>query len=754
MRIPFRIALIAGGLAAAGALISQTTAPGRVGPTADGGFLMNTGWLLKPAGRQVQLQTLPMASAVSPGGKYLVILQAGSQPPSVSLHEPGSLKELDRLVLPDAWLGLAFAPVGDVFYVSGGATATVMEIAISHQAKLELRRTFTVVPAENRKATDLIGDVTLSPNGRLVYAAAVLRNSIFVINPQSGMVIEEWKTAHRPYRILFHPDGRSFYVTGWGDGSLYHHNAESGEILARYSVGLQPMDMVWRDKAPEADPGEDPPQYKARLFVAVAGSNHVAVFGVNADKSMFRVDSISGVTASNSQPSGMTPSALAVSPDGNTLYVVCSDSNAVSRVAIAGKRGMVEGLIPTGAYPTSARVLPDGQLLVLNGRTPQGGGSASIIPNPTPEQMDDFAQTVERGSTYRPQDELRNPFPMGHALFRNESVKAPIDHVIYVLKEGLTYDEVLGDINTGNGDAARTIYGEDVTPNHHKLAREYVLLDNFYVSGDTSAAGLSWSVAGIAPPFLQLLAPGQEAGRYKLNALEGVERAAVPSAGYLWSNAMQRGVKVRNYGLWVNNIEPAPKSDLQVSGVKDPSLAQVTNRMYRGADLDYKDTDRVKVFLSDLSQAESTGNWSQLTVVGLSNDRTSGSEPKKIAPKAAVADNDAALGALVAGVSRSRFWSSTAIFVVETSTRGGADHVDRHRAPALVISPYTKNRGTDSTFYNTMSLLRSIEAVLGVTPMTMHDAGGRVLRAPFLSSPDTAAYGAVQPRQNLEERNP
>lgn len=754
MRIPIRVALFAGTLALAGALVSQTADPRRVGPTMNGGFLLHTGWLLKPAGRQVPLQTLPMASALSPGGKYLVILQAGAQPPSVSLHDPATLRELDRLPLPDAWLGLSFAPVGDVFYVGGGSTATVFEIGISPAAKLEMRRQFALVSEDKRKPTDLVGDVTLSPNGRLIYAAAVLRNSIFVINPQSGMVIEEWKTGQRPYRILFHPDGASFYVSGWGDGSIYHHNAQTGEILARYPVGPQPMDMVWRDKAPEVEQGDPPPQFKSRLFVALAGANNVAVFGVTENKTMFRVDSIYAALAPNNQPIGMTPSALALSENEDRLYIVCSDANVVAQVAIAGKRGMVEGFIPTGAYPTSARALRDRNLLVLNGRAQREGGSASIIPDPSPEQMEAYGKTALESAAYHVQDEFRNPLPMGHPLFRNETVKPPIQHVIYVLKDGRTYDEILGDVDGGKGNRASAVFGEDVTPNHHKLAHEYALLDNFYVTGDSAAAGLSWSTAALAPPFLQLLGPGADAGRRKLDALEGGERAAQPPAGYLWSNALQRHISVRNYGLAVTNIDPAPATGPQVSGVKEPSLNPVTNRAYRGADPTYRDTERVKVFLKDLAEAETTGNLPQLTLIRLNNDRTAGTASKLPTPKAAVADNDAALGQLVAAVSRSRFWASTVIFVVETSTQGGPDHIDPHRAPAFVISPYTRNRGTDSTMYNSMSVLRSIEAVLGMVPMTMHDAGGPVMRAPFLASPDTAAYGAVGSRQNLEERNP
>lgn len=697
------------GLVLAAALAAQVR---RVGPVEGGGTLLPTGWVVKPAGRQVPLQTLPMASALSSDGQYVVILQAGSQPPAVSLHEPGSMKELDRMSLKDAWLGLAFAPASHRFYVSGGSTATVLEVEITSEKKLALRRTFPVIPEKDRKSTDLIGDVQVSPDGRLIYTAALLRNEIFVINPQSGMVIENWKTGQRPYRILFHPDGKSFYVTGWGDASLYHQSGQTGEILGRYAVGLEPMDMVWSSKTPEAIPGEVPPGYKARLFVALAGTNHVAVFGVNDDKGMFRVDSIYTALAGGNQPNGMTPAGLALSEDQDSLYVVCSDANAVAKVAIAGTKALVEGLMPAGSHPTAARVLPGKQLLVLN-----GAGSASLIGDPTAEEMDEYGATVAAGSPFKG----NGPAP----------AKPPVDHVIYVLREGRTYDEVLGDLDKANGEARMAAFGAAVTPNFHKLAGDYALLDNFYASGDTAAAGLHWSVAAAAPPFVRLLAPGAEAGRSVVPGLDGGERAALAPVGYLWSNARQKGLAVRNYGLWVTN---------GAAGVtpKDPALAPLTNRAFRGADPGYRDTDRVKAFLSDLAGFEQTGHMPALLMVRLCND---GAEAK-----AMVADNDLALGQLVAGVSRSKFWGSTAIFVVESSTGHGPDHVDRHRAPALVVSPFTRGHGTDSTFYSTMSVLRTIEATLGMAPMTMHDAGATVMTPLFGKAADVSAYDALTPQ--------
>lgn len=699
------------GLVLAGALAAQVRT---VGPAAGGGTLLPTGWVVKPAGQQVPLKGLPMASALSPDGQFVVVLQAGAAAPSVSLHEAATLKELDRMALKDAWLGLVFAPESRRFYVSGGSTATVLEMEITAEKKLSLRRTFPVVPEKDRKATDFVGDVRMTPDGHLLFVAALLRNEIFVINPASGMVIEDWKTGQRPYRILFHPDGKSFYVTGWGDGSLYHQSAQTGEILGRYPVGLEPMDMVWRPKAPEVDPGQEAPPYSARLFVAVAGTNNVVVFGVTEDKSMFRVDSVYMALGANNQPSGMAPAGLALSEDQERVFVVCSGANAVAQVAVAGTRGLVEGLIPTGSYPTAALTLPGQRLMILNG----AGSSASVVGARGPEQVDADTETVVAGSPYKPGGAVDVP-------------KVPVDHVIYVLRAGRTYDEALGDLPKTNGTASMASYGAAVSPNLHKLAAEYAVLDNFFTVGESLAEGWNWSVSAWAAPFVRLLAGGAEAGRYTVAGLEGGERAALAPVGYLWSNARQKGIAVRNYGLWVTNgaTEVTPK---------DPSLAAVTNRAFRGGDAEYKDTDRVKAFLSDLAGFEKAGQMPALLLVRLSNDGA--------ASKAMAADSDLALGQLVEAVSRSKFWGTTAVFVVEAATGGGADHVDARRAPAVVVSPWTKGRGTDSTFSTTMSVLRTLEAAVGLAPMTIHDAGAAVMTGVFGTAADGAAYAAVTPR--------
>ena len=275
-----RIGLIVAFIFLGALLCSQPAPRERVGPLPDGSFLLNSGWRLAPAGKQVALDTFPMATALSPDGKYLLVLNGGYRPPSVSVIEVASARVVASVPVADGWLGLVFSPKGDRVYVGGGSRAAVFEFSFSG-GKLTPARTFAVVPPDQRTAQDFIGDVAFSPDGRLLYAADLYRDSVVVVNPQSGMVIERYKTGGRPYRILFHPDGKSFFVSHWADGSLGHYDAASGSLLDTVRIGAHPTDIVWRSGAP-TEPAEGEPTWVARLFVAAANTNNVYAVAVSS----------------------------------------------------------------------------------------------------------------------------------------------------------------------------------------------------------------------------------------------------------------------------------------------------------------------------------------------------------------------------------------------------------------------------------------------------------------------------------------
>ena len=781
--------------ATAAFLVSQSAPVEQVGPLSNGRFLLNSRAVLEPAGMQIPIDTLPMNSLLSRDKKHLLVLHGGYKPPSIHVFNAETLVLESKVTLPDAWLGMVFAPPSGIqvvtgnigaipqyLYVSGGSKAAVYEYKFQpDQAKLELTRTFPLVAEKDRKATDFVGDV--ASDGRLLYAAMLFRDEVAVINPQSGMVIEHWKTGRRPYRILFHPDGKSYFVSSWANSAVYQHDANSGQNIGMIATGPHPTDMVWRDRQKTLEEG-DKDESSARIFVTSGNTNNVNVIGMSGERSMSNVETIN-VGLYPVMPAGMTPNALSLSPDNNKLFVACADANAVAMVDVSTPKSRVEGFIPSAWYPTAVRVLPDNRLLIFNGRgtrsypNPKGPnpsrkaaplhegirtdeyvgvlqtGTMQVVEPFDDEKLDAWTKTVRRNSPYNPEQyQIAHRNPATVIPQNPEQGGGPIEYVIYIIKENRTYDQVLGDLGIGNGDASLTLFDEKIAPNHHKLAREFVLLDNFYVNADVSADGHNWSMAGIAPDYVQRMWPNSYAGRRKTYDYEGGEPAARPAGGYIWTSVLAKKLSMRNFGYFTNNVKEAPESGKQVASVRDPQLTAVTNFEYRGFDLEYLDVNRAKVFLADLKKMETENTMPRFMMVRLGNDHTSGTAPGKYAPLSQMADNDYALGQIVEGVSRSKFWAKTAIFVLEDDAQNGPDHVDSHRSPAYVISPYVKRGAVDHTMYNTTSMLRTMELILGLSPLTMHDAGARPMANAFQTTADLKPYAVEKPRIAIDARNP
>ena len=640
--------------------------------------------LLLPAAHTVTLDTLPMAAALSPDGKYLLALNAEYNPPSISVLDLAAAKEVSRAPVADAWLGLAFAPKGNLVYVGGGAQAAVFEFSFA-SGKLTPTRTFPVVEAAKRTNRDFVGDVALSPDGRLIYAANLFQNSITVINPQSGRIIDQFKTCRRPYRILFPPDGKSFFVSCWADGMVLRHETASGNVMSKYLLAPHPTDMIWVPGTPQPALEGDTTPYVARIFVTASNTNSVRVLGV-AESGDVKASETVSLALSPLQPAGMTPSALALDAGRKRLYVACSDANALAVLDISETVSRVIGYIPTGSYPTAVRVLADGRVVVLNGKNVKSyrePGSASFVDSFGTEELAAYTKTVQKHFPYRDSMLDDAGSPEGSPVPSWPGDPTPIRQVVYIVNEGRTYDQVLGDLKSGNGEVTLAEFGEKVTPNQHRLAREYVLLDHFYASGDTSADGESWAVAGIAPDFVQKLLAARRATNFGPN-----EPGAVPPAGYLWTNARSAGVSFKDY--------PRAGSDLE----------------------------QARLVLQDLAEFEKTGQMPRLLLVRLG--------------ASSAADNDRALGMLVDGITKSSFWPTTAVLVSAASAGSGPDHVDPHRAPAFVVSPYARRGVLDSAMYNTTSMLRTVELILGLQPMTQFDAAARPLSACFQARPATA----------------
>ena len=762
--------------------ISQNAPQEHVGPLPGGGFLLNSGWAIRPAGEQVAVDTFPISTALSSNRKYLLVMNAGYNPPSISVIDIAQKRELGRTPLPDAWLGLTVSPKEDLVYVGGGSRAAIYELSLNPETgALTRTREFSAVPDAAKKGLAFVGDVALSPDQHLLYAADLYNDSIAVVNLQSGRLIDQWKCGRRPYRLLVVPGGRQLIVSSWADAAIYQLDANSGGMIAKTRIGPHATDMVWLGKP--APTGEGGASYLARIFVTASNLNNVYSVGVGRDGQLNVLESIN-ISTSPMHPLGMTPSALAVDAERNLLYVVCSDANAVAVVDISGQQSHVLGFIPTGWYPTAVRVLEE-ELAIVNGKglgsranpdgpnptkpAPplfQGGpvvspgyvahiqtGTVAFLRAPDGEQLAHDTQTVLDNSPYR-DDILYGPVTDEQInRFARAGGRWPIQHAIYIIKENRTYDQVFGDLGFGNGDKSLNLFGEQITPNLHQLAREFITYDNFYENADVSAEGHNWAAAAIAPDYTVKTWPNEYAGRRKAYDYEGGEAANTPPAGYVWDNALQAGLTVRDYGEWTTNLKSSG-GPRQIEKVQDAAVAPYVDMNYRGFDLDYPDVERAHEFVREWKEFENKGQAPNLLIVRLGNDHTEGTRPGHLTPFAEVADNDYAVGLLTDAVSHSKLWSSTAIFIIEDDAQNGPDHVDSHRAPAWLISPYTHRGMVDSTMYNQMSVLRTIELALGLRPMTHFDAAARPMFQTFSEQADLRPYSAIAPKVSTTERNP
>ena len=464
---------------------------------------------------------------------------------------------------------------------------------------------------------------------------------------------------------------------------------------------------------------------------------------------------------------------MAVSPDGKTLFVVNADNNDVMVVDIsdalsddARRNGesvsVINGFIPVGWYPTAVLVSPDNQtLLVANGKGLASRpnyppthklrgkshhpatfdytatlfqGSVSFISRPNPEQMAKYTEQVRLNSPYTPNELRQAPIPSHSIIPDQVGQPCPIKYVLYIIKENRTYDQVFGDMKDaqgrpiGNGEPFLAIYGQNVSPNHHKLARDYVLMDNLYCNSEVSVDGHSWCDAAIATDFNQR---SWIISYSKHGHLPGNEEMETPSAGYLWDLCRRHGITYKTYGEGSGMV---PSSD-------------------RGRWSGARDMDKVKWWIDDLHEAEKTGDLPQFMIMSLGEDHTKGTTPGAFTPDASVASNDLGLGRLVEAASKSRFWKQMAIFVIEDDAQNGPDHVDAHRTAGLVLSPYCKQGTVDSTLYTTASMVRTIELILGLPPLTQYDAGATPMFNCFGTTPQLVEYTPVMPQVDLYARN-
>ncbi len=744
------------------------------GMQASGQILLSNQWSLRPAGTQVVLGDFPVNIAIDPKAAYGAVLHAGYGQHEIVVVDLKGAKIASRVVLPQCFYGICFDAEGKRVFASGGENEVVHQFTFSEGYLSE----HVEIKAADGGKQGVIAGVSTSGDGRRLFVADAWADHIALISlddPKAVQFIPLEKESY-PYATLPAADGSRLYVSLWGKSAVAVIDLKSGKSEAIWKTESHPTEMA-------LSPREEV------LYVACANSNAVVAIETATGRVLETIKTALYPRA----PNGSTPDSLALSPDGKVLLAANADNNNIAVIDVTERgRSKPLGFIPAGWYPTSVRLdKSGGQIYVANGKgeAPKANrhgpnplvkepktvveyiaglyrGTLSIVKMPSPVEMARYTKESYECSPLR--KDFEPAMPKGDSpifvdtkigtvpdpIPARVGVPSPIRHCIYIIKENRTYDQVFGDMAEGNGDKDLCIFTERVTPNHHALAREFVLLDNFYADAEVSADGHEWSTAAYATDFVQKTWPlnykSDDKGVIKYPS-EGVFAIAYPSSGYIWDRLKAAGLGYRSYGEFVLNEEgqadkPGYTKMKNLEGHFDP--------MYVGWDLDYPDQRRADRFIEELKGYEKGGELPRFIVIRLPNDHTAGLKGGKPSPTAMVADNDLALGRIVEAISQSRFWKETAIFVVEDDAQNGSDHVDAHRTVALVVSPYAKRHYVDSSFYSTSSMLRTMELILGLEPMTQFDAAALPMQASFRAGADFAPYKHRPAEVNIMEKNP
>ena len=734
-----------------------------------------TGARLDPAGRSSPLGNMPLAALLAPDGHNVVVSLSGWREQGLQIVNRQTGAIVQRIPQSGAFIGLAFSPDGSTLYASGGATDRVYVYAwhaSSPTAPATLADSITLsVPssAPNDSAAPpgslYAAGLALSRDGRSLYVAENLADSLAVVDLASRRVVQRLGTGSYPYAVVASPDGR-VYVSDWGAGTVHAYRAvASGRLAAErpIDIGRHPSAL-----ALSAD--------GSRLFAASASTDRVAAVDTHLRRVVhWLLDPPPGDVAE-----GSTPDALALSADGTRLYVAEADVNAVavfdlsplaSGIASAHGNDSLAGRIPTEWYPTAvlapSSAQPADSLLVINGK---GRGAG---PNPTGPRAD--SKREENDSLAYTLGQLNGtltvlPATHGEALdmlsrrvaeangwtARHTPFKyPPIEHVVYIIKENRTYDQVLGDLRPGDGDTSLTFFPRAISPNHHALAERFGTYDRFFVNAEVSSQGHPWSTAGYVTDYTEKTTPDSYRGRRP----EPDEPGDVddPVVGYLWDAATRKHLSLRNYGEYAEPLPhtPGAADENRYEGhVRAflPSLQPYTNPSYPPFDMSVRDQLRTDVWLSEFREYDRAGRMPSLEILHLPRDHTAGLRAGLCSPRACVADNDLALGRIIEALSHSQFWRATAVFVLEDDAQAGPDHVDSHRSVMFAISPWARG-GVVHRFVNTTDVLATMEELLGLDSFSQFDHFGRPLREIWRQTPDLRPYAALTPTQAMGELN-
>ncbi len=725
-----------------------------------------TGRTLDPAGTSYDLGSFPLAMALSPEKDRVVALLNGWREQGIQVVDRSSGRILQTIPLPAVFIGLAFSPDGRSIYVSGGDQDVIYRFAWRAGAATLADGIVLAKKQKGKDGTRYPAGIAISPDGRTLYAAENLGDSLAVIDLATRRVVQRLATERYPYGVAVAPDG-TVYASAWGGWTVSVFVPRVNGMLAeegRVRVGRHPSALALNRSG-------------TRLFVVSGSTDKITVVDTKARRVVAALnDQTPGGTGE-----GSTPNALALSADGTRLFVAEADNNAIAIFDLsAGTAGsssatgtdVLTGRIPVGWYP-SALAVDGGELLVVNGK---GGGTAANVGHWQPGQWHpahspqhtlgqiNGTLTIIPAANVRTLDldvlSRRVASANGWNAARRTEKYPPFEHVIYIIKENRTYDQVLGDLRRADGDTSLVFFPRPISPNHHALAERFGVFDRFFVNAEVSPDGHNWSMAAYVTDYSEKTIPSNYSDRGRSYDYEGFNRGvlpqedvAEPSSGYLWNLADRAGITYRNYGEFVDEPDDPLGTKAPAYTPTKPTLVAHTNGAYPGFSLQVPDQVRVDVWVKEFQEFVQAGEMPALEIVRLPNDHTSGADAGKPTPRAYMADNDLGLGRIIEALTRSPFWKNTVVFVLEDDAQNGPDHVDSHRSPLLVISPYTRGR-VIHRFANTTDVLATIEEILGLGRMSQFDHYGRPLRDIWEATADLTPYNALSPSVSLKELNP
>ena len=693
---------------------------------------------------------MPLGMVLSPEGDRLVLSLNGWRQQGIQVIDRHTGTIVQTLSQPSAFLGLAFSNDGRTLYASGGNEDVVYRYAW-REKQAKLIDSIILAPKEPKKdGTRFPAGIAVSHDDKYLFVAENIGDELAVVELAGKRVVQRLKTEPYPYAVAVSP-ANEVYVSAWGGQTVSVFAPGQGALQerGRISIGRYPSALLLNPDG-------------SRLFVASASTNSIAVVDTKRMKVLTRL--LDPPPAGPNQ--GSTPNALALSNDGSRLYVAEADNNAVAVFQLAGSTGRgtnkLIGRIPVDWYPAALLMTRD-SLFVLNGK---GKGTRANPQFPTPDvALNDDSVVYTLGqlngtvTTLRAEIKTAELMQLSKRVARaNNWISAParvqkyppFKHVIYIIKENRTYDQVFGDLPQGDGDPSLVYFPRAISPNHHALAERFGLFDRFFCNAEVSSQGHVWSTAAYVTDYGEKTIPSLYSSRRDGNDRGDVDE---PAFGYLWNAAIKKGVTLRNYGEFGERVPNKNTNEPAKYRAIKPALDRYTSREFPAYDMNIEDQVRVDVWLKEFEEFVRQASLPALQIMHLPGDHTFGGRPGKRTPRAHMADNDLALGRMVEAVSNSSYWKDTVFFVLEDDAQDGPDHVDSHRSVLLVISAYNRG-GVVHRFVNTTDVLATVEEILGLDKLSKFDYYGRPLREIFTGTPNFAPYVALKSEQPLNEFNP